>query len=561
MTPMPDPRPTVVLLDERGRPCGARDKSTVHDAFTPFHLAFSCYVVDEESRVLITRRALHKRTWPGVWTNACCGHPRPGETLRQAVARHLAHELGVRPNRVAMAIPDFAYRAEMTDGTVEHELCPVVVASVSGALTPNPDEVADVAWLDWGQLTQRALESPESLSPWSVEQIRQLVRLVGSPHARLGVRDPVDALVDALPGHRSWGDGDRIDTVEFIRRNVDRHLAEFVSRRGEDVPEGSDAIDVLNAAIASLASAGGKRLRPAFLLWGHVAGGGTVGDAAAMHAAAAVELLHTFALIHDDVMDRSHARRGRPTAHTALAADRGGRLRDPSWFGICAAILAGDLAHVWADTMFDRIDDERIDRRAAHAARRLFTTLRTEVIAGQYLDLSVGCDPFADEFDATRIALLKSARYTATRPLQIGAALAGGSQDLLQLLAQYGDAAGIAFQLRDDVLGVFGDRALTGKSAADDLREGKRTLLVLRAMRLATAAGRRTLERALGCDSLDELDAARCRDVIASSGALASVEAAIDMHLERAVATARMLESPASGALTHLALQAARREH
>ncbi|HEX6656496.1 MAG TPA: polyprenyl synthetase family protein, partial [Ilumatobacter sp.] len=358
----------------------------------------------------------------------------------------------------------------------------------------------------------------------------------------------------------NWDSAERVDTVGFIRRKVDRHLANFVARRGDDVAEASDAVQVLHAAIASLSEAGGKRLRPAFVVWGHVAGGGRIGEPAVLHAAAAVELLHTFALLHDDVMDRSIVRRGRPTAHRWLTGEHGQHLRDPAWFGVCGAILAGDLAHVWADAMFDRIDDEPIDRRSACAARRMYAMLRTEVIAGQYLDLHVGCDPRAEEVDAVRIALLKSARYTATRPLQIGAALAGCSHDLLEHIARYGDATGMAFQLRDDVLGVFGDETVTGKSTADDLREGKRTLLVLRAMRLATHAGRKALDDALGRTDLDDTDVARCREIIASSGALASVEVAIDTHLERAIAAASMLESPAGGALTSLALEAARRD-
>lgn len=560
MTALPDVARMVVLLDARGRPCGERDKSTLHDTRTPLHLAFSCYVVDDDGRLLLTRRAPDKRTWPGVWSNACCGHPRPGETLREAVSRHLADELGLVPTSVVVAIADFAYRAEMADGTVEHELCPVVIARGGDGFSPNPSEVDAFDWVEWSDLTRRALREPDSLSPWSVEQIRQLARLDRSPQARLEIRDPADALLDRVPRVQNRIDGEHADTVGIIRRKVDRHLVEFVTRRGRDVAEASDAIDALHAAIASLSGAGGKRLRPAFVVWGHAAGGGRIGEAAALHAAAAVELLHTFALLHDDVMDRSHVRRGRPTAHRSFADDHGQHLRDPSWFGICAAILAGDLAHVWADAMFDRIDDEPVDGRSARAARQLFTTLRTEVIAGQYLDMHVGCDPRTDEVDAARIALLKSARYTATRPLQIGAALAGCPTDVLDHLARYGDATGMAFQLRDDVLGVFGDETVTGKSAADDLREGKRTLLVLRAMRLATESGRATLADALGRKDLDDTGAERCRDIIACSGALASVEAAIEMHLERAVAAASMLESPASGALTHLALEAARRE-
>jgi len=517
-------------------------------------------VIGADDRLLITRRAAGKRTWPGVWTNACCGHPQPGETLREAVTRHLADELGLAPTDMVLAIGDFAYRAEMHDGTVEHELCSVVVVRVTGDVRPDPYEVDGHAWVHWTDLVSRALDDPSSLSPWSVEQIRQLFLAGTSPLARLETGDPADELLDDVPGRRVRVRPQHVDMLEIIRGRVDAHLSEFLADRSRDVPDATDAIEVLHSAVDSLASGGGKRLRPAFVLWGAVAAGGDMTGAAALHAAAAVELLHTFALLHDDVMDRSETRRGLATAHRSLSRHHGGLERDREWFGVCAAILAGDLAFVWADAMFDRLEHEPIASAPMRRARERFTTLRTEVIAGQYLDLQIGCSPWADENDAARIALLKTARYTATRPLQIGASLSGASDVLLDQLAGYGDATGMSFQLRDDILGVFGDEQVTGKSAADDLREGKRTLLVLRALRLATDAGRSTLEAALGRHALDDRDVERTRDVIASSGALASIEAAIDVHLERALAAASTLASPASGALAGLALQAARRD-
>jgi geranylgeranyl diphosphate synthase type I len=460
---------------------------------------------------------------------------------------------------MTLAIGDFAYRAVMDDGTVEHELCPVVVARVAGNPHVDPAEVEGVTWTAWSELVARATDAPGTLSPWSVEQIVALRRECESPSALLERLDPADRLLDAA-GRRTTGLVDAVDPLGASRRRVNAHLTHFFGARRHDVPEASDAIAVLADCIESLTQAGGKRLRPAFLLWGHVAAGGAWDHGPALHAAAAVELLHTFALLHDDVMDRSDTRRGMPTAHVSLQQHHRGAPTDGGWFGISAAVLAGDLAFVWADQMFDRIEEAGAERARQLEARRLFTALRAEVIAGQLLDIHVGCSSRVGEHDATRIALLKSARYTATRPLQIGAALAGGDEHLIARLADYGDSAGMAFQLRDDVLGLFGDATCTGKGTADDLRAGKRTLLVLRAMRLTTDAGRATLERALGNQDLDDAEVDRCLEVVASSGALATVEAAIDVHVERAVASASTFDRVAADALNALALRAARRD-
>ncbi len=171
----------VVLLDGRGRPTATTPKATTHHGSTPFHLAFSCHIVDAEGRVLLTRRALTKTTWPGTWTNGCCGHPQMGETLREAVARRVSEELGLRVVRAGVALPDFTYRAVMPDGTTEHELCPVVVAEVEGSALLDPDEVDDLAWVSWDDLCQRAAADPASLSPWSVEQIALLDALDRDP--------------------------------------------------------------------------------------------------------------------------------------------------------------------------------------------------------------------------------------------------------------------------------------------------------------------------------------------------------------------------------------------
>jgi len=348
-----------VLLDARGRPAGTADKRSVHDVATPLHLAFSCYVIDAHGRTLLTRRSHRKRTWPGIWTNACCGHPQEGETIRRAVNRHLESELGLRAVRLGLAFGDFAYRATMDDGTVEHELCPVLVAETVGILRPDPDEVDDWEWVEWPRLVERVVDAPHTLSPWSVAQVVRMVREGLVPTDVLS-RSTAAAIDRVHGGGRAVGSR-TVDVLASSQLRVDLHLSEFLDARRHDVPEATDAIDVLSAEIDSLTAAGGKRLRPAFVLAGHRAGGGSDDDPAAVDAAAAVELLHTFALMHDDVMDRSELRRGRPAAHRALRRHHGGPPADADWFGISAAVLAGDLAFVWADAMFDRLD--------AHARR------------------------------------------------------------------------------------------------------------------------------------------------------------------------------------------------
>jgi isopentenyl-diphosphate delta-isomerase len=166
----------VVLLDESGRPTGVAAKHEVHHADTPLHLAFSCYVLNPQGRLLVTRRALDKRTWPGVWTNTCCGHPAPGERVEDAVVRRTRQELGIELSDVRVVLPEFRYRAVMDDGTVENEICPVYAATCSNpeALQPDPDEVADHAWEDWETFRSDVLAGRRAVSPWCVEQVRAL---------------------------------------------------------------------------------------------------------------------------------------------------------------------------------------------------------------------------------------------------------------------------------------------------------------------------------------------------------------------------------------------------
>lgn len=163
----------VILLSENGEPIGACPKELVHTENTALHQAFSCYLFNSQGQLLITRRALSKLTWPGVWTNSFCGHPMPGEPIEEAVRRHAAHELGARISEPSVVLPDFAYRAVDASGIVENERCPVFVATLGNELAPNPDEVMDYQWVEVQNLEASVSQTPWAFSPWVVEQLAQ----------------------------------------------------------------------------------------------------------------------------------------------------------------------------------------------------------------------------------------------------------------------------------------------------------------------------------------------------------------------------------------------------
>lgn len=168
----------VVLLDDDGRPIGVAPRLEVHTSRTPLHLAFSVHLRDETGAVLITRRALTKKTWPGVWTNSCCGHPRPAESVTEGLRRRVVEELGAEPRDVRRALPDFRYRAVDVSGVVENEVCPVYAATVTRAeVVPDPAEVVEHAWVEWADLRRVAATTSALLSPWSVLQFAALTEI------------------------------------------------------------------------------------------------------------------------------------------------------------------------------------------------------------------------------------------------------------------------------------------------------------------------------------------------------------------------------------------------
>ncbi|HEY0561655.1 MAG TPA: polyprenyl synthetase family protein [Frankiaceae bacterium] len=333
--------------------------------------------------------------------------------------------------------------------------------------------------------------------------------------------------------------GDPLDAAD-LRQRVQKALSAFLATEETVLESLSSSLAPVGSALDEFLLTGGKRLRPAFAFWGHRAAGGDDSDAV-VAAVSSLELLHACALIHDDVIDGSDLRRGRPAVHRRFAAahdDAGYRGRADD-FGVASAVVLGDLCHVWADQMFHSAG---LPAEALLAALPVYDTMRVELMAGQYLDVLAQADPSPDVDGALaralRVARYKSGKYTVERPLHLGAVLAGASLSgpVCAALSDYGLPLGEAFQLRDDVLGVFGDPDTTGKPAGDDLRDGKRTALVALARSRGDAAARCVLDTYLGRPDLDAAGVARLRDVMASTGALAEVERIIAARTAEALA-------------------------
>jgi geranylgeranyl diphosphate synthase type I len=303
-------------------------------------------------------------------------------------------------------------------------------------------------------------------------------------------------------------------------------------------------LDAPLSALRDLVLAGGKRLRPAFCHWAFVGAGGDPNDGRVVAAGAALELLHTFALIHDDIMDGSSRRRGLDTIHVTfedrhtLAQWRGEGRR----FGEGVAILVGDLAFVYADILLAGASPEALE---------VFNQLRLEVNIGQYLDLVGTARNEHDPEVTRRISQYKSGKYTVERPLHLGAALAGRFADLEPELTAYGMPLGEAFQLRDDLLGAFGDSTVTGKPVGEDLREGKPTPLYAAARIRAEGAAVTLLETRFGSPDLSDDEVVDIQAVLIDTGARAEIEGAIDRLASEAI-DAIGRSSLAPTAVTHL---------
>jgi geranylgeranyl diphosphate synthase type I len=344
-----------------------------------------------------------------------------------------------------------------------------------------------------------------------------------------------------------------------LRARIQQTLGAWVDEQQQRLaPLGPDARRLVDAARDALE--GGKRLRAAFCYFGYLAVAGPPADEEALiKACAALEVLHASALVHDDYMDASETRRGRPSTHRAFAIQHrhSGMHGDPERYGAASAILLGDLMLSWADEMLRScgLPEDRVAEGLA-----VLDHTRSEVIVGQFLDVSIQARGHGTVEEAMNVLRYKSAKYSVERPLHLGATLAGAGAHTLEELSEFGLPVGEAFQLRDDLLGVYGDPKETGKPAGDDLVEGKRTVLIALAVAKGSPIAAHRIDAALG-RPLTETEVDEIRGLIERTGARGEVERLIEELTTRALGAldASGLAEPGRGPLHELAIAATRR--
>jgi geranylgeranyl diphosphate synthase type I len=335
---------------------------------------------------------------------------------------------------------------------------------------------------------------------------------------------------------------------ELIAR-VDALLAQTLAEHQHRWSSLQQDLHVIFEEIQALVLGGGKRLRPQFSHWGWVAAGGDSAAPESTHIGAAIELLHAAALFHDDVIDDADTRRSRQSTHKNFSENHStnGWVGESRRYGEGSAILIGDITYVVSDSLTDSLSP---------AARLIWHDLRLEMNIGQYLDVLGSARQTRDIAEADLICRMKSAKYTIERPLHLGAVAAdpGRGSALMPMLSAYGLPLGDAFQMRDDILGAFGDTAITGKPVGGDFREGKPTPLLARACAAATTQQTAVLSM-VGAPELSDGDISKIQQVVIETGALQAMEDVISANHSEAISALKKseMQSESFDALVHLA--------
>lgn len=481
-------REYVVLVDEDNREIGTAPKSAVHTDSTPLHRAFSIFLFNAQGQLLLQQRATSKKTWPGVWSNSCCGHPGPNEDTQAAAKRRLKEELGLGSVRLWNVLPGYRYRAEL-HGIVENEICPVFVGFTDEQPAINPEEVEATRWIAWEDFQKEVKTTKPPYSPWCVEETALLMKSQEFQELFAKYTNGADieqAIQQIFP--KKW-------EVAKINRFI--KSSQFTL----DVNEVDQA---LNQPIRDILFRGGKRIRPRLFL--ALLKGFGKDPKPFYNFAVLLEAVHNGTLVVDDIEDSSNMRRGRPALHKK--------------FGVDVAINAGNALYFLPLYALLQANDELTDTQRL----KLYNIYSEEMIHvhfGQALDIrwhTVHTSTILPEayFEMAR---LKTGALTRM-VVRFASVLADQSYEVEQALTMFAELAGIAYQIKDDVLDLTANTQVFGKPPGGDITEGKMSLPVIFALAELPEQENKRLREILHLHTREEGNIQEARDLILKTSAV-----------------------------------------
>ena len=538
----------VIAVAEDDSVIGPMSKLEAHQGAGHYHRAFSVLLFNTKGEMLLQQRSSDKVTFPNVWANACCSHPlhSPEELelenamgVKRAAVRKLEQELGIDPAQVStddmVYMTKMRYSARMNEEWIERELDHIIVMCADVEINPNPNEVANTLWVDHDKMEAMLLEeraADQAIAPW----FRCIAARIMKPSWWSAFNDK-DALVD-LSDERIHDMGD----VTHMLPNAEgadlltsiMEVKPLIEQRIETSLKASRH-ERLGNAMMHLIEGGGKRMR-ATLPWLIAK---AVGDSHAglLDIGAAIETVHNFTLVHDDIMDDDEVRRGRNAVHIE--------------YGLPTAINAGDAMLAIA---FERlVQAENVDHEDIPALVNRVAWMVRRVSEGQQLDIE-----FEDRLNVSEDDYLEMIEGKTAVMFwicaEIGASISGADDETVQLMAEWGKALGLCFQLMDDVIDVLSDSATLGKPAGSDIAQGKRTLMIIHAMQQPDGPVKERLMAVLGKG--DEVSEAALADGLAALAELGSVDYAREkaeaFHAQAHACLDRLQENPAMKALREL---------
>ncbi|MDP2632865.1 MAG: polyprenyl synthetase family protein [Candidatus Curtissbacteria bacterium] len=481
---------TLILVDEKDKFLGYSQKEICHTGRGIRHRAFVTALFDKQNRILLQRRK--HRLFNNLWDLTAISHPlhtkSSDETYQQASDRALLKELGVK-NVPVKKVGEFNYYAR--DGkNCENEYCAVLVGNYDGPFSANKKETYGAKWVKFSDFLKDIKNNPKKYTPWARLAIKQLT----SANAQAATHSLL-----------------KIELANFLKI-FEPYAKQYFSKK---IKEGSNYSPLIRRFYEDLADfvAGGKKLR-AFLVYLGSRVGGMQENSSILPLALATELFHNFLLIHDDIIDKSDRRHGKPAIHMRYEKKFGAH------YGLSQAMLIGDIACFEA---FGLINSSQISDPLKSAVSSKFSEVLLETGYGEALDVENSYRKPKIK-DIWQVTDLKTARYSFVGPITIGALVSGASAKQIRAIENFGKLVGKAYQLQDDILGVFGDEKVLGKSTLSDMREGKNTILIHKAREMAKVDGKKQILRVWGSAKANRKELIQIQKIICESGVLSWCE-------------------------------------